>query len=161
MRLNRWVLVLTLLIGAVGTGFLINAFQQFLDANRSYTSFAVRYVPDSFTWLDSEFEAGEARITITNDADRLMTIEYLTLHLYFDGEFAGSWYEPWEQVELAPGETVTLAPTFSITTNSIQDSGGDAELTLGGQIRVAYARIERTLTRTLTGTIGEVGWEGD
>jgi hypothetical protein len=33
-------------------------------------------------------------------------------------------------------------------------------LTLSGQIRVAYAGIERTLTRRLQGTVGEVAWEG-
>lgn len=160
MRLNRWVLLVTLLIGVVGTGFLVRAVQQFLDANRSYTSFVVRYVPDSFTWLDAEYEHGAAEVTITNDADRLMTIEYLTLHLSFDGEFAGSWYQAWEPVELAPGETITLSPNFTVTTNSIQAEGGSATLTLGGQIRVAYAGIERTLTRNLQGTVGEVAWEG-
>jgi hypothetical protein len=159
VRLNRWVLLTALLVGVVGTGFLVRAVQQFVDANRSYTSFAVRYVPDSFTWLDAEFEQGVAQVTITNEADRLMTIEYLTLHLRFDGEFAGSWYQAWEPVELAPGQTITLSPTFTVTTNSIQAEGGQATLSLSGQVRVAYAGIERTLTRNLRGEIGAVAWE--
>jgi hypothetical protein len=160
VRFNRWALLVALLVGIVGTGFLVRAVQQFVDANRSYTSFVVRYVPGSFSWLDAGYEQGVAQVTITNEADRLMTIEYLTLHLYFDGEFAGSWYQDWEPVELAPGQTITLAPTFTVTTNSIQAEGGQASLSLRGQIRVAYVGIERTLTRNLAGEIGEVAWEG-
>ena len=77
----------------------------------------------------------------------------------FDGEFAGSWYQAWEPVELAPGQTITLSPTFTVTTNSIQAEGGQATLSLSGQVRVAYAGIERTLTRNLRGEIGAVAWE--
>ena len=160
MRLNRWVLLLALLVGGIGTGFLINAFSQFLDANRSYTSFDIAYVPDSFTWQDSDFEHAVAEVTITNDADRSVTIEHLQLHLYFDNEFAGSWYEPWEQIVLEPGASVTVIPRFTVTSNSIQPQGGTAELALGGQMRLAYEQIERTLTVPLRGTVGQVGYDG-
>lgn len=160
MRLNRWVLLLALVVGGAGTGFLINAVTQFLDANRSYTSFDIRYVPDSFTWQEPDFEHAVAQVTITNDADRNVTIEHLQLHLYFDNEFAGSWYEPWEQIVLEPGASVTVTPRFTVTANSIQERGGEAELAIGGQMRLAYAQIERTLTVPLSGTVGQVSYDG-
>lgn len=158
MRLNRWVMLISLIAGVAGIWFVVSAFDDYLTATRSFTQVEVTYVDDSFVWLDPNYEQGQADITITNNAGRAMTIEYLNLSLAFDGEFAGAWYDRWEPMEIPAGESITVTAVYTVTQNSIQSQGGDANLTTRGRMRLAFDEIEEPLTINIRREFGQVSW---
>lgn len=156
MRVNRWILLTSLAIGLVGTWFLYEATSTYVDATRAYTSVDVVYERGSFIWLEEDFGSATADVTIENRSASDVTVTQLAIHLYFDGEFAGSRYTPWEPLEIPSGESRTVTTEFSVATARIQRRGGTGFLSLGGNIALEFADVNQPLTFDLSGDIGQV-----
>lgn len=160
MRVNVWVLLLSFCAGVAGVWFLFAAFDDYLDATRSYTQIDMRYEEDSFQWLDAEYEDSEATLTIINRSDHLVTVRRLDAFLYFGEDFAGADYESWQSVTIDPDEAHTFTVSFQTTTNTIQDQGGEAELRVGGRMSLEFDEISEPLHIRYSGDVGQVDWEG-
>lgn len=160
MRLHHWVLLVSLIAGVIGAWFAQDAFRQYLDATEAFTEVSMRYEPDSFEWLDPEFDRGQAQLTIINDSSHDVVVDHMNMFLDFDGDFAGARYDPWENVEIPAGETHTFTAEFLITANSIQPQGGEAELRIRGTMGLEFEEIEEPYSVKFGGTIGQVGWTG-
>lgn len=160
MRLNVIVLALSLASGIAGVVVLQNAFADYLDATRSYTQVELRYVDGSFEWLDDEYELSRAELRVTNRSAHVVTVAHLDTFLYFDGEFAGARYTFWEPIEIAPGESRTVEAEFQTTSNSIQDQGGTAELSIRGRMRLEFEDIDEPFSIRYSGDIGQVEADG-
>jgi hypothetical protein len=156
MRVNRWVMLASLLIGITGIGFIYSATSTYVSTTRAYTSVDVVYERGSFVWLDPEFSQAEADVTILNRSETDITVTMLTLYLYFDGDFAGARYTPWERVDIPQGESLTVTTLFTVATARIQPRGGTGNLTLGGQIGIEFDGIREPLAFRLSGNIGQV-----
>lgn len=145
-------------MGLLGAWFAQDAFRQYLDATEAFTDVSMEYEPGSFVWLDPEFDVGQARLTIINDSSHDVVVAHMSIFLDFDGKFAGAHYEPWEDVEIAAGESHTFTAVFTITANSIQPRGGEAELRIRGAMNLEFEEIEEPYSVRFQGDIGQVGW---
>lgn len=161
MRLNPLLLVATLLFGIPGIIFAARAFATYHDATEAFTQAELLYVRDSFRWEDPAFDRGTALFRIENGSQYTITVENLMVTLRFDGEFAGTDYEPWQAIRIAPGETHEVPMNFTVTANSIQDRGGSADLGFTGQLRITFAEFEEPLAYRFGGNIGVVPYEGE
>ncbi|MFW6075107.1 MAG: hypothetical protein ACOC9Y_05890, partial [Chloroflexota bacterium] len=160
VRLNLWILFLSLGAGIVGAWYLQAAFDDYLDATRSYTQVDLRYEDESFKWLDAEYENSEAELTFTNRSSHVVTVAVLDVFLYFDEEFAGADYTTWDPLVVDPGESESFTVGFQTSSNTIQDQGGDADLSLGGRMQLEFEDIAEPLSIRFTGDVGQVDWEG-
>lgn len=156
MRVNRWVMLVSVLIGLAGSWFAYDAAATYVAATRAYSAVDVRYVPDSFVWADPAFGSGRADFVIHNGSESDVTITTLTLHLYFDGEFAGSRYTTWDPLEIPKGTDATVTPEFTVSISRLQPQGGTAALGVHGNITVEFKDVKEPLTFPLRGTIGQV-----
>ncbi len=156
MRLNRIVVVVALIVGLGGSWLTARAFQQYLDATEAFSLVDLRQEPDTFRWLDPDYGEAEAVFEFVNRSERDITVESLSLSLRFDQQFAGADYAPWEPMEIPAGERRTFPATFTITANSIQHRGGDANLSFRGQMKLSFANIEEPLVVRFRGQIGQV-----
>jgi hypothetical protein len=145
-------------MGVLGAWFTQDAFRQYLDATEAFTDVSMEYEPGSFVWLDPEFDVGQAQLTIINDSSHDVVVDHMRIFLDFDGEFAGAHYDPWEDVEIAAGERHTFTAEFTITANSIQHRGGEAELRIRGTMGLEFEEIEEPYSVRFQGDIGQVGW---
>jgi hypothetical protein len=161
MRPNRYVLLVSFLLGAFGFWFSADAVAQYLNTARSFTSVYAVYVEDSFEWLDPEHERARAEVTIINDAPNDVDIAYFSLNLYFDGDFAGARYEPWERFVIPAGEQATFEVPFQVPIAHQRPRGSEAEIRLRGQMRLEFEGIERPMNVRVSGTIGVVPYEED
>lgn len=145
-------------MGVFGVWFAQDAFRQYIDATEAFTNVSMEYEPDSFVWVDPEFDVGQANLTIINDSDHAVVVEHMSMFLDFDGRFAGAHYDPWEDVEIPAGESYTFTAEFTITANSIQSRGGEAELGIRGTMGLEFDEIDEPYTVRFQGDIGTVGW---
>lgn len=146
----------SLVLGLAGIWFIWSASSSYISTTRAYTSVDVIYERGSFIWLEEDFGSAYAEVTIDNRSESDITVTSLSLYLYFDGEFAGARYTPWEQVSIAQGESLTIPTEFSVATASIQRQGGTGNLSLGGNISIEFAEVREPLTFRLGGDIGQV-----
>lgn len=160
LRLNPLVLGLTLIIGIPGIIFAGLGFASYHDATEAFTKTELQYVRGSFRWEDPEFDRATALFRIVNGSQFEVTVESLMVALTFDGEFAGTDYDPWEAIRIPPGETREIPFNFTVTANSIQERGGTAELGFTGQLRITFAEIEEPLAYRFRGNIGVTPYEG-
>lgn len=156
MRVNRWIMLISLVIGLTGTWFIYDATSTYVEATRAYTSVDVVYERGSFIWLEEDYGSATADVTIENGSASDVTVTQLTLHLYFDDQFAGSRYTPWEPLDIPTGESRTVTTEFSIATARIQHRGGTGFLSLSGNIALEFADVNEPLTFRLSGDIGQV-----
>ncbi len=156
MRVNRWIMLVSLVIGLAGVWLVYNAASTYVAATRAYANVDVRYEQGSFVWLDPAFESGRADVTIHNNSDTDVTVTTLDLHLYFDDEFAGSRYTTWEPLDIPKGTTATVPTEFKVAISRIRPLGGSATLLLNGSITLEFAGVNEPLTFPLRGTIGQV-----
>lgn len=156
MRVNRWVMLVSLAVGLTGVWFVYDATSSYVGATRAYASVDVRYEQGSFVWLDPGFDSGRADLTIHNESDTDVTVALLQLHLYFGEEFAGSRYTPWEPLLIRSGDTATVTTEFDVSISRIQPQGGTADLSLTGSITLEFDGVNEPLTFPLRGTIGQV-----
>jgi hypothetical protein len=156
MRVNRWVMLASLIIGLTGTWFIYDATSTYVSAARAYTSVDVVYERGSFIWLEPDFGRAYAEITIHNRSESDITVTTLSQYLYFDGEFAGARYTPWQPVDIARGESLTIPTEFTVATARIQPRGGTGHLSLGGMISIEFNDVKQPLTFRLSGNIGQV-----
>ena len=156
MRVNRWVMLASLVLGLAGSLFIWSAASSYISTTRAYTSVDVIYERGSFIWLEEDFGSAYAEVTIDNRSESDITVTSLSLYLYFDGEFAGARYTPWEQISIAEGESATIPTEFSVAAASIQGQGGTGNLSLGGNISIEFAEVREPLTFRLGGDIGQV-----
>lgn len=156
MRVNRWVMLASLIVGIAGIWFLWGATSTYISTTRAYTSVSVAYERDSFIWLEPDYGRAYAEVTIHNRSDSNITVTSLSLYLYFDGDFAGARYTPWERLDVARGESVTVPTEFTVATASIQDRGGTGNLSIGGNIAIEFSDVREPLTFRLGGDIGQV-----
>jgi len=161
VRLNPLVLGLTLLIGIPGLIFAARAFATYHDATEAFTKTELQYVRGSFRWEDPEFENATAVFRIVNGSQFEITVESLMVALTFDGEFAGTDYERWQPIRVAPGDTRDIPFNFTVTSNSIQPRGGTANLGFRGQLRITFAEFEEPLAFRFSGNIGVTPYEGE
>ncbi len=155
----RWfwlVIGISGLLGLGGVWALAEGVSQYNGTLRAYAAMEVRYVPDSFVWLDPSYGSGVATIRFTNGSPSTATVEAMQLFLRFDGVFAGATYEPFEPVTLRPGETKNVDLLFTVTSGSQQPRGGEATLTINGWMRVSYLDLDRTVTLNVGDRIGTV-----
>lgn len=160
MRPNRYILLVSLLFGVFGAWFSADAVGQYLNATRSFSAVDTSYVEGSFHWKDPDHEEATAEFDITNDSENDATLEYLGMNLYFDGAFAGARYGDWEAIEIPAGESVTVEIDFLTSISDRRPEGSDAELSLRGELRLAFDGIERAMTIPMSGSIGRVPYEG-
>lgn len=156
MRINRGVLLLSLLLGVAGGWAIVNATTTYVDTTRAYTSVDVLYERGTFVWLENDYSRAVADVTIENRSDTEVRVTFLALHLHFDGAFVGSRYTPWEPLNIRSGESRTVTTEFSVATAGIGDRGGEGALSLGGNIALEFAGVNEPLTFPLSGTIGQV-----
>ena len=156
MRPNRYVILVSVLLGLAGSWFAASGVEQYLDATRSFTSVHISYVDGSFEWLDDEHERGVAQFTLVNDAPNDVTIGHLALNLLFDGEFAGAHYQSWERIEIPSGESVQVELPLLVSISHLRPLGAEATLSVRGQMRLEFDGIERSMTVRYSETIGRV-----
>lgn len=159
MRLNPIVLVATLLVGVGGVFFGARAFSTYDDAAEAFTRVELAYVPGSFEWQDAEFEEATATFRVINDSRFLAVVESFRISLNFDGEFAGSDYDTWQEMRVPGNASREIPVRFTVTANSIQAEGGTADLTFGGQMLVRFERFEQPLSFRFRGTIGQEAFD--
>lgn len=159
MRPNRYVILVSILLGLFGIWFSADAVGQYLNTVRSFAGIEYSYVEDSFTWLDPEHRRGTAEFRIHNDADNAVTIAHLEALLYFDGEFAGARYTDWDRVEIPAGETSTVEVQFLTSIERMRSAGSEADLSVESQIRLDFEGIEREMTVRASDSIGRVPYE--
>lgn len=155
----RWfwlVIGVSGLLGLGGVWALTEGISQYNGTLRAYAAMEVRYVPDSFVWLDPTYGSGRATIRFTNGSPSTATVEAMQLFLRFDGAFAGATYEPFEPLKLRPGETKDVDLLFTVTSGSQQPRGAEANLTINGWMRLAYLELDRTVTLNVSDRIGQV-----
>ena len=158
MRLNPLVLVASLIIGIGGVLLGARAILTYGDAAEAFTQIELAYVPGSFEWQDADYENGTATFQLINRSRFRASVESFSIALRFDGDFAGSDYDRWQTMTV-PGDEVREIPArFTITTNSIQEEGGTANLSFGGQLLVRFAKFEQPLSFRFRGTIGQVDY---
>ncbi len=156
MRLNPVVLVVSLLVGLGGLFFGVRAYLTYNDAAEAFTKIELSYVRGSFQWQDPEYDEGTATFQVVNSSRFRAVVESFRVSVYFDGEFAGSDYDRWQDLTVAGNETREIPARFSITTNSIQSQGGTADIAFAGQLLVRFAQFEQPLSFRFRGTIGQV-----
>jgi hypothetical protein len=159
MRPNRYIILLSILLGAAGTWLTADAVGQYLNTARSFASVHAQYVEGSFAWEDPQHERAHATFAITNNGDNDARLTHLGMNLYFDGQFAGARYEQWEAIEVPAGESVEVDVPFLISISERRPDGSDAELSVRGQLRLEFEGIERPMTVPARGTIGQVPYE--
>lgn len=159
MRPNRYIILVSIVLGIVGTWLSADAVGQYLNIARSFASVNAEYVDDSFVWLDPDYERGRAQFNVRNDSDNDALLDYLSMNLYFDGQFAGARYAQWDPVEIPAGESVTVEVPFFVSISERRAEGGDSELSVQGQLRLNFDNIERDMTVRTSGTLGEVPYE--
>jgi hypothetical protein len=159
MRPNRYVILVSILLGVAGAWLSADAVGQYLNMARSFASVDAQYVDDSFRWLDSDYEQAVAEFEVTNDSDNDARLDYLAMSLYFDDRFAGARYDQWEVVEVPAGESVTIEVSFFTSISELRPSGGEAELSVQGQMRLDFENVGRDMTVRTSGTLGQVPYE--
>jgi hypothetical protein len=159
MRPNRYIILVSILLGVVGSWLTADAVGQYLNTARSFASVHAQYVEDSFAWEDPQHERAHALFLLTNDSDNDARLTHLGMNLYFDGAFAGARYDQWEAIDIPAGETVEIEVPFLISISELRPEGSDAELTVRGQLRLEFDGIERPMTVPARGTIGQVPYE--
>ena len=157
MRPNRWVLLASFIVGAIGLWSYVTAIQDYRRTAGAYTSVDAEFIPGSFVWLDADYETAEADFVITNDSQADATVDFLILRLYFDGEFAGAQYRPWSPVDIPRGSEQVVTVPFescysgSAVSRSNSDVGCSRQHALG--IRGDRAVINRGAKRAHWGGI--------
>ena len=159
MRPNRYVILVSILLGAFGAWFTADAVGQYLNTARSFAAVDAHYVEDSFRWLDPNHEEALADFVIVNDSDNDARLSHFGLSLFFDGEFAGARYRQWEPVDVPAGESVQVEIHFQTSITRVRDQGSDAELSVRGRLRLDFEGIERDMTVRTSGTLGRVPYE--
>lgn len=161
MRPNRYVILVSILLGSFGLWFSADAVGQYLDTVRSFAGIEYSYVEDSFEWRDPEHRRGTAEFRIHNDADNAVTIAHLEARLYFDGEFAGARYTDWDAVEIPAGETTVVEVPFLTSIERMRPAGSEAELSVESELRLDFEGIEREMTVRASDSIGTVPYVED
>jgi hypothetical protein len=159
MRPNRYVILVSILLGGFGFWFTAEAVGQYLNLAQSFTSIRAEYVEDSFVWLDEDHERATAEFTIRNESDNDASLAHLSMSLYFDGQFAGAYYDQWQRINIESGESVTMQIPFAVPIQHMRPYGSEAELSVRGQMRLEFEGIERPMTVRTSGTIGHVPYE--
>jgi hypothetical protein len=161
MRPNRYVILVSVLLGLFGAWLTADALAQYLNTARSFTAIRTQYVPDSFEWQDPEYRRARAEIVIVNESENDALVDYFSISLYFDDDFAGADYEPWERFVVPAGEERTFEVNFLTTAPFIRHLGGEATLRVRGQMRLVFDGIQQPMTVRTSGTIGQVPYEGE
>src|SRR5690606_22973160 len=139
------------LVGIVGSWFVYDAASTYVAGVRAYQNVDVVYEKGSFIWLEADYGSATADITIHNNSDSDLTVTYLALHLYFDGNFAGSRYTRWEPLDIPKGESHTVTTIFQVSISLIQHQGGTGCLILGGTITMEISDVNQQLPFNLPG----------
>lgn len=160
MRAFWAALVVSLAFGVAGLVSLVTAMSEYNSTLETYTQLSIRYEPDSFAWVEPDFGAATTRMTIINDSPADAVIENLSVYLRFDGEFAGTNYDPFAALEVPRGETRVVTLDLLVSTPSIQAQGGTAELSFTGSATVQFEGVERDLNLRVNERIGVVPGEG-
>jgi hypothetical protein len=155
-RFNEVVLVVALAVGAVGAWSLWDGVSQYVATSRAFAAVTIDYQPGSFIWLQPTGESASFRLVVVNDAPRGVIVESLDVYLYFDGEFAGANYEPFQPVALAAGETRAVDVRVRVTSRSKLPQAGTAVLSLRGSAIFRFEGIARARGLDIIDTIGVV-----
>jgi hypothetical protein len=159
MRPNRYIILLSLLLGAAGAWFTADAVGQYLNTARSFASVHAQYVEDSFVWEDPQHERAHVRFRITNNSDNDANLSHFSVNVYFDGTFAGARYDQWEAIEIPAGETIEVESPILISISELRPQGSEAEISMNGRLRLEFEGIERPMTVPTRGMIGQVPYE--
>jgi hypothetical protein len=159
MRPNRYVILISVLIGSFGIWFSADAVAQYLNTARSFASVDAEYVEGSFVWLDANHERATAEFTVFNGSDNDAVLAHFGINLYFDGTFAGARYDPLPRIELPAGEAVTVQVPFLVAIHEQRPYGSEAELSVRGRMRLEFEGIERPMTVRMSGTLGQIPYE--
>lgn len=159
MRPNRYVILISILLGGFGFWFSADAVGQYLNTARSFSAVDAEYVEGSFVWLDEDHERATAEFTIINDSSNDADLAHFGINLYFDGVFAGAHYEQWQRLTIPARDAVTVEIPFQVPIQQVRPRGSDAELSVRGEMRLEFEGIERPMTVRMSGTIGRVPYE--
>jgi hypothetical protein len=159
MRPNRYIVLISLLLGVAGAWLSADAVGQYLNAARSFASVNATYVDGSFAWEDPQYERATAQFEIVNDSDNDARLVHFSINLYFDGRFAGARYAPWDAIDIPAGSSVTVDIPFLVSISELRPEGGDAELSVSGQLRLEFENVGRDMTVPARGTIGHVPYQ--
>lgn len=159
MRPNRYIILVSILFGVIGAWFSVDAVGQYLNTTRSFASVSAEYVDGSFAWGDPEHQRATSEFLITNDGENDASLAYFSVSLYFDGRFAGARYDDWDAIVIPAGESVTVSVPFIISISELRPEGSDAELSVRGRLQLDFEGIERDMTVSTAGTIGQIPYE--
>lgn len=159
MRPNRYVILVSVLLGVFGIWFSAQAVGQYLNTVRSFSNVELEYIEDSFTWEDPGHERAHAEFVMRNQSENEATISYLALNLYFDDDFAGARYQPWDPIVVPAGESVTVEVPFLVSIENLRPAGSEADLRVSGEMRLEFEGIQRDMTVRVVESIGRVPYE--
>jgi hypothetical protein len=159
MRPNRYIILVSIVLGAFGAWFSADAVGQYLNTARSFASVYAQYVEGSFEWEDPQHEWANAEFVITNESDNDARLTHFGVSLFFDDRFAGARYDQWEPIEIPAGESVNVDVSLFVSISELRPEGSDAELSVRGRLRLEFEGIERPMTVPAAGTIGQVPYE--
>ncbi len=159
MRPNRYIVLISILLGFAGAWLSADAVGQYLNAARSFASVDASYVEGSFAWKDPQYNEATAEFEITNDSDNDARLAHFGINLHFDGRFAGARYDQWEAIDIPAESSVTVEIPFLVSISEIRSEGGEAELSVSGQLRLEFENVGRDMTVPARGTIGHVPYQ--
>src|SRR5687768_14820156 len=145
MYLHRWVLLVSLVGGLLGSVAAARAFTAYRDAARAYSQVEVVYVPGSFDWRDAGLTTARIELDILNRPPRQVPVEFLTVNLYLDGQFVGSDYTTWQPLAIARQADARVETTLQIAGDTLRAGAPSAEIALRGEVRLRFDSIERPL----------------
>jgi hypothetical protein len=151
--LNRWVLLLSLIVGLAGVAATGRAFAEYRDAVRAYSQVEAVYVPRSFSWDDAS--TGSVTLRIVNRSPRAVTVEHLELRLYLDGQFAGADYDPWQPLRVERQSEVPVTRSLQVAISALQPVAATARIAIRGELRLQFDGIERPLTVRVRIDVGQ------
>lgn len=156
LRLHRWVLLTSLVVGLLGTASVVYAVDQYLHAAESFDRVSVEYVPDSFVWRDTGYEHATARLSLVNGSDVDITVELFEVNLNLDGRFAGAMYQAWKPVVIPRRSALPVDVPLQVTSSPLLGRGGEAEIRLQGRARFVFAGIGQDLIIPFQKRLGQV-----
>ncbi len=155
------ILLVTVLVGIAGMWTLAAGASQYTNTVRTYTTLRIEYVPDSFTWLDPDFNGATVSLRFVNHSPAVAHIDPLKFNVavLFDGVFAGRFYERIERFSVPRGESVEITVPIRITNPEVRALGGTAQLRLSGNSSVAFEGVEAPWMFGIFDRMGQVSWE--
>jgi hypothetical protein len=154
---ERLILLLILAVGVLGAWTYRDAASDYTGAIRAYTRVQVEAQPESFAWTAPDYSSATLTLTLVNDSAHDATAESLDVQLRFNGDFAGSNYEPFTPVVVPAGESRAVTLALEVTTRDHAQVAPSADVTVDGAAIFRFAGIKPSRSVDLYADLGRSG----